>query len=320
MRFSANCELSDLTVLSLGLGQDSSAILAKMLTDGEFREEYAPGKLLVVSSDTGNEHDHTYEHKRKIEALCAGREDVEYAFLEAGDRYHMDSWNDVLEPQLRGPEDEYDATMVQLGTKSCTDNLKIHPIYLFLDEWINDRMDYGYSVRDDGGCRKHAIKRFHREEGKIRILIGYDGEEVDRAQTTKAAEQEDYASDRDVWEKALYREFPLLDHDVDQDEARRINEDFYGYDVWPSNCMLCPYQSDAEIEWLRRNREDMADLWVEIERRKLDRDASDNSKGVFLSDETVRERLDRVADEFDDMNDDELDEIKKSRGCPTNTF
>lgn len=53
----ANVELentfSNLTVLSMGLGQDSTAILFKIVFDAEFRARYAPEKLLVLFSDTG---------------------------------------------------------------------------------------------------------------------------------------------------------------------------------------------------------------------------------------------------------------------------
>ena len=52
---------SNLTVLSMGLGQDSTTILFKIVFDAEFRARYAPEKLLVLFSDTGNEHPFTYQ-------------------------------------------------------------------------------------------------------------------------------------------------------------------------------------------------------------------------------------------------------------------
>jgi len=62
-----------LTVLSFGGGQDSTVLLEKLIDDSTFRQTYAPGDLLVVMSDTGDEFDSTYEHigycqKRCVEA------------------------------------------------------------------------------------------------------------------------------------------------------------------------------------------------------------------------------------------------------------
>lgn len=51
-----------LTLLSFGAGQDSTAILLKLIHDADFRTKYAPQDLIVVFSDTGDEHDETYAH------------------------------------------------------------------------------------------------------------------------------------------------------------------------------------------------------------------------------------------------------------------
>ncbi len=49
-----------LTVLAFGGGQDSTAILYRIALDKAFRSRYVKGDLLVLMSDTGNEHPHTY--------------------------------------------------------------------------------------------------------------------------------------------------------------------------------------------------------------------------------------------------------------------
>lgn len=45
----------EVTVLSYGCGQDSTAIAAKIVFDPTFRHKYAPKRLVVIFSDTGNE-------------------------------------------------------------------------------------------------------------------------------------------------------------------------------------------------------------------------------------------------------------------------
>lgn len=53
---------SPLTILSFGGGQDSTTILYKLVFDADFKARYAPGDLLVLMADTGNEHPETYSH------------------------------------------------------------------------------------------------------------------------------------------------------------------------------------------------------------------------------------------------------------------
>ena len=44
-------DAAKLTVLSMGLGQDSTALLYKYAYDAEFRKHYAPNDFLVISGD-----------------------------------------------------------------------------------------------------------------------------------------------------------------------------------------------------------------------------------------------------------------------------
>ena len=55
-----------LSVLSFGGGQDSTAILYKLMYDKQFRSKYAPNDIVVVMANTLNEHDATYEHIEEI--------------------------------------------------------------------------------------------------------------------------------------------------------------------------------------------------------------------------------------------------------------
>lgn len=53
-----------LTILSFGAGQDSTALLYKIILDKDFRNEYAPNDLVVIMADTKNEHDKTIAHRK----------------------------------------------------------------------------------------------------------------------------------------------------------------------------------------------------------------------------------------------------------------
>lgn len=59
-----------LTILSHGMGQDSSTLLLKYINDPEFRDFYAPHDFMVLFAETGDEHDETYEHLQTTIKLC----------------------------------------------------------------------------------------------------------------------------------------------------------------------------------------------------------------------------------------------------------
>jgi tRNA(Ile)-lysidine synthase TilS/MesJ len=84
---------SGLTALSFGGGQDSTAILYRLIFDPKFREIYAPNHLVVAMADTGNEHPKTYLHVKYCEKLCK-RHDIPF-FLITPD-IHTDAWQSLL--------------------------------------------------------------------------------------------------------------------------------------------------------------------------------------------------------------------------------
>lgn len=312
--------MSGLTILSFGGGQDSSAILAKLIEDDELYNRYVgDDELLVVMSDTGDEHPATYFHVESVREICE-EHGIDFRLIEAGSKFHLDSWQNLIDPQIRNGDSEFQPTMVQRGTKSCTHNLKLYPIYKFVDEWINERFDYGYKTYDSGGCRKNALKRLYEEHGRIDVLLGYASGEEDRKEASLEIEEKEQDGEFAVWKQALRRRFPLIEEGLDRQDCQRINREFYDYRVWPSNCMRCPYQSDAEILWLDQEHPDLIEQWLEIEERKIDRDDAETNHGVFGEEESLADRLERVREELGDLSDEELFERKFSHGCPTNNF
>jgi len=76
-----------LTVLSYGAGQDSTAILYKLIHDPAFRAKYVEGHLLVLMSDTGNEHPETYDLIKEVDALTL-KEKISFVFLTKDKGFH----------------------------------------------------------------------------------------------------------------------------------------------------------------------------------------------------------------------------------------
>ena len=304
-----------LTVLSFGGGQDSSAILIRLLHDPEFYARHVgDDNLVVVMSDTGGEHPYTYDHVETCRKICEAR-GLPFFLLRAKDGFHAPSWPDIYTPQLRDEGGDHVPTMVMRGTQTCTGNLKIGPIYKFIDEYINLIYGYGFKVAKERGCRKLPTKRYRSEFGRIRVLLGFAaGEESrrDRALRLEAKEQE-----AGNWQATIARAFPLIDCGMDRAACREYLRS-HGLDVMPSNCMICPYMALPELLWLARNYPEIFEIWVLIEDRKRQRHGDKpRNQGVFARKESLREKLAEAERKYGHLTDEELAEYKATHGCQT---
>lgn len=81
----------ELLVLSYGIGQDSWALLVKWAEDPEFRAKYPTKRFLVISAETGNEHDETYQHLEYTKRYCEDHE-IEYVHITPDLGYHSPNW------------------------------------------------------------------------------------------------------------------------------------------------------------------------------------------------------------------------------------
>lgn len=330
-------KISDLTILSYGGGQDSKAILSKLVHDPVFRARYVTGRLIVIMADTGDEHPYTYRDLREVKTICK-KAGFEFHFIHKGLGFHTKTWPDLITPQVTNGIKSGHPTMVQLGTKSCTDKLKIQPIYKFLDSWINSQFDYGFKIRADGATGKQALKKFYKENGKIRILIGFAYEEEKRGISSRLLELNTYKKSADLWDKAIYREFPLIDYKLNRASCQKLIAS-HGYAVpMPSNCQRCPYMSLPELLWLFRNYPAKFHEWAEIETSKLERFNSEPDRfeldkksgveylqpfknhGVFNSTKTLTDKLFEAFEKFGHWTNEQLDTYKMSHGCNGNAF
>lgn len=249
-------ESHELTVLSFGAGQDSTVLADMLINDPAFRAKYAPGRLLVVMSNTGDEFDETYAHVERMKQRFADA-GIEFVFITSDMGYHSDSWLN-----LRHFYREKGTIGSKSYPKTCSDRLKIQPIYRFLEDWLAKN----YGVR---AGRKNGFKEFAARFGKIKMMIGIAKGEEKRA---APADQHSQAWYRDSIENV----YPLLDMGMGRAECQDYLHE-RGMYVIPSNCKGCPFMSLAELEYLRRFEQGSLKDLIALEQAKLDKHGHLNS-------------------------------------------
>jgi hypothetical protein len=248
-------------------------------------------------SDTGEEHKQTYEHVSKIDEFCKIYE-IPFFFLTHDQGYHAKTW-----PSLRHQWEKNNTIASVAFPKSCTDKLKIVPIYNFVADYVNKTYLYGMSTP----VRKKSIYEFTARYGKIRVIIGIaSGEEKRVADESKIPHK---------WmRECIERSYPLIDLGMGRKECQDYIK-LMGHEVpLPSNCKLCPFLSKQEVLWLYRFLpEDFAD-WVQFEKNKINKDPErKNNLGVFGK-KLLPEILEIAQDLYGHWSDDRLHEYKMSHG------
>jgi len=292
-----------LTILSFGGGQDSTAILYKLIYDKKFRKKYAPNDLMVVMADTGNEHLETYFHVAEIEKLCL-RHAIKFMFIAQGSKHFPKSWRDGLLSFYRAGN--------RVGSKcfpkTCTDNLKIKPIYNFVEEHVHKT----YGTEKVG--RKRAIREFANKYGKIDVLIG-----IARNEEKRVGKNEDspHAWMRDCINKV----YPLIDLGMNRQDCQDYIKSV-GHEVpLPSNCILCPFMSEQELLYLSIVDPESFNDWVEIEANKIKANKHvENNMGVWGK-KLLPEKLEEAKKKYGHMTLEDLREYKMSHGhCVKSKF
>lgn len=287
-----------MTVLSFGGGQDSTAILYLLINDIDFYLRYVRGHLIVVMSDTGDEHKETYEHIEQVRSYCA-EHSVPFYFLTASDGYHPRTWPSLIEFMQTN-----DAIMSKAYPKSCTDNLKIKPIYNFLDTYIAKEI-YGVDSHHSES-KKSFIKRYATQHGKIRVLIGIAAREESRLGQDPPAK----------WMRdSIERVYPLVNEGFDRAECQRIIRGYGKTVPLPSNCRRCPFMNDVELLWLYRFYPNDYYVWVNMEARKIRKWEGIAARNLGVNgDKLLPEILERAIAKHGHMTDEELHEYKMSHG------
>lgn len=284
----------ELTVLSYGGGQDSDAIKLKLAYDDGFRRRYAPRRLLMLMSDTGDEHAETLAHLEYTKEFCR-RHAIEFHHITPDLGFHRASWQSLAAFYRRT-----ETCGMNAGRKSCTENLKLAPLYNFLERWIAE--NYGTPFG-----KKIAFHRFSDRHGPVRMLIGIAKGEEKRVAKPRAIPR---------WRRAsIEQRYPLIEIGYDRALCQQFIRSLGEPVPLPSNCMRCPWLSMVELLWLARFRRWAFDEWVEMERAKLRKFAHHGTKnyGVFKG-RTLAETLALAEAKYGHMTDRELHLHKMSHG------
>lgn len=314
-----------LTVLSYGGGQDSDTLLEHYIQDeAGFRSKYAPRDFAVVMSNTGDEHPLTYQHVRS-RAKQLKELKIPFFLLDPEDGYHLESW-----PSLSGWYRRTRGLQTKSCRKSCTDNLKIKPIYNWLDQYVADR--YGgslwvgkakpeswkfdtYQFKDAG---KKAIKKFAEIHGRINMIIGIAAGEERRIRGK--------ASGKKYIDDTTTKLFPLVDLGLDRAGCHQYLRSKDRPIPPPSNCMKCPFMDLIELLWLYRFHSDVFWDWCQDEAAKIEKfrgkildkngfvDESKNHGVWGKANYTLIDALMDAERTFGHMSNEELDEHKMSHG------
>lgn len=289
-----------LTVLSFGAGQDSMTILRKIMHDENFREKYVKGRLLVIMSDTGDEHPSTYSLVNKTMDLCSVH-NIEFIFIKKEMGFHSEKCSD-----LRSFYKRTKTIGSKAFPKTCSDKLKIQPIYKFLEKWI----EKNYSIP---AGRKKAFYDFAEKNGKINVILGIAKGEESRASGNDSGP---------IWmQKTINKVYPLISEKMDRSDCQSYLK-MFGPIPLPSNCMLCPYMSEVELIWLFNNHPNDFNDWVEMEQVKIQNNLHKGEKnfGVFGK-LTLKQTLDKALIKYKHMTNDQINEYKMSHGhCVKSKF
>lgn len=306
--------MAELTVLSFGGGQDSTYILYKIIRDPAYRAEFVKGRLLVLMSDTGNEHDYTYEHVAFIRKLCFDN-DIEFYFITPDMGFHPNTW-----PSLEHQMIKNNSIMSMMMPRSCTDNLKIKPFYNFLNVWIATEI-YDQDVPNNTRNRKW-ISKFFTDHGKINVIIGIAAGEEGRVAVTKnqkkAAQIDMFIKPKkrnNVWMlNCINRFYPMIIEGIDRQKAQDyINVTPWPL-PWPSNCTYCPFLTKQELLWMYRLRSKDYEQFVVYEINKLNRNPGVPRNLGVKGMKYLPEILEEAIKEYGHWTNDQLIEYKMSHG------
>lgn len=283
-----------LTVVSFGAGQDTIYFVWRLIVDIEFRKRHIPGDFIIVGSDTGAEHPHTYEAIKKVQAF-ASLNKVPLFWLTPDMGFHPKTWQSLYH-QYKKNNSIGSAAFRQ----TCTDNLKVKVIDNFVECFLKSKYHYF-------GMRKKAYHAFYHNYGKIRLILGFAAKEESRTSNGNKFDS--------VWKKTVVeRYYPLIEDGTDRQAAIDWNEANIPFKVYPSNCIICFYMSDQEVLWLYRTYPEVWLDWVAMEKAKLDKyTTSDKNYGVYGK-ITLPEKLAKAEKLYGHWTAEQLDEYKYSHG------
>lgn len=295
-----------LTLLSDGLGQNSAALLYLLYYDPELMERYAPGRFIVMASDTGTEHDETRDqHVPYIKSFCR-QAGIQFEHVTPDLGHHGDEWQSLESYYEKG----------RIGSKSypksCSDRLKIQPWYYRLEEILAE--DYGVAHG-----RKRGLYEYVELTGqRIRVLIGFTVDEFDRRVDEKDPNVPVYMK------QCIERVFPLAELGMTRSDCQEYIA-HKGHPVpYPSLCEFCPFKDEKDLLYMWRFKRDRYLRWVELEQNKFDtwrgHIPPEKNHGVWPG-KSLPEVLEKAKIKYGHLSDEELEHHRMTHGhCVKSKF
>jgi len=246
-------------------------------------------------AETCDEHPATYTHVAFIKEFCK-EHGIEFVHITPDLGFHGRNWE-----SLRGFYNAMSCCGSKAFPKTCTDRLKLQPIYRYVEAWIEK--EYGITAG-----RKQGYVDFARKYGRIRMVVGIAAGEERRIA--------DPAHETNLWKRrSIEMSYPLVDLQMDRAACQAYMRNVGLPCPPPSNCLLCPFMSEIELLWLYRFANPDFEDWCRIERRKLDKNAhlGDRNLGVWGK-KTLPEKMEEVLAKHGHMTDEELHDYKFSHG------
>ena len=293
-----------MTVLSNGGGQDTTYLIWRIAHEPAFRAKHVIEPLIVVGSDTGAEHPHTYQNVKALEAICreAG---IPYYWVTPDMGFHSATWSS-LQAQYKKNSSIGSAAYRQ----TCTDNLKVKVVDRFVEQQLRQLL-YQPIVGDlwdvIAPVKKKVYYEYTKQYGqKIRLILGFAAQEETRTGNGNKFDPK--------WKQVnVERYYPLIIEGVNRQAAIDYNEANILWKVWPSNCMICFYSSDQEVLWLYRFYPEVYWDWVAMEKAKLAKYNVEKNYGVYGK-ITLEQKLEKAQKLYGHWTDDQLNEYKYSHG------
>jgi len=302
----------DIYFFSHGAGQDSTMENYRIILDPVHRlRVYGKAKIVMVCCDTQDEHDYTYSHIEVLKKLNKDN-NIEFYHLTYDMGFHQPSENGLG----KGFSDNDSIQFKDGGKKSCTDKLKIKPFYRFMNAYL--RKELGHTdklVYDKKADRsKPAIKEYAKLNGLVRVFIGFSGGEEKRAEKTIKYNK----TTAPHWRRdSVHFVFPLIEDNLKRKDLISYMDASPYPTPFPSNCKMCPFQSDHELLYNWRTQTNDMVKWMRYERRKLAKDVRrfGAAKNCALSTTlTIAAKLKKIKAKIGHMTTIELREYKFTHG------
>jgi len=225
------------TILSNGCGQESGCILEGILIDDPKFTKYVKGKLIVIHADTLNESEGTKKYREELKKMCTEK-GIPFIHLRPDDKVHQELfYSKAWYGGLVGNMDRYGVCTSQTyGNRACTMELKVNPIYNWLEYMIWKK----YMFTKTFTRRKTNIPRYFKKYGmKFNVLIGFNVDEKNRIKQSKNVPKWMLQSVRFIYPLIEEKMSRLDTHDYFRSIGRPIPE--------PSHCQMCHFVTEKDL-------------------------------------------------------------------------